>query len=103
MHYDKTTLTLIFEDNKACIEHLNEGYIKGDKTKHISPKFFISHDLQENGEIEVRQIRSSDNLVDLSINSLAPIIFEKLVHMIGMRCLKDLKKFYNTDVLFFLY
>ena len=35
--------TMIFEDNATCIEHLKKGYIKGDNTKHIAPKFFYSH------------------------------------------------------------
>ncbi|XP_070679323.1 secreted RxLR effector protein 161-like [Malus domestica] len=35
--------TMIFEDNAACIEQLNKGYIKGDNTKHIALKFFYSH------------------------------------------------------------
>ncbi|XP_070665177.1 secreted RxLR effector protein 161-like [Malus domestica] len=34
---------MIFEDNAACIEQLKKGYIKGDNTKHIAPKFFYSH------------------------------------------------------------
>ena len=55
----------MYEDNAACIAQLKGGYIKGDRTKHISPKFFFTHDLQQNGEIEVQQIRSSDNLADL--------------------------------------
>ena len=38
--------TTIFEDNAACIEQLRKGYIKGDNTKHISPKFFYSHQQQ---------------------------------------------------------
>ena len=33
--------TCIYEDNVACIEHIKLGYIKGDNTKHISPKFFL--------------------------------------------------------------
>ncbi|KAM1606729.1 hypothetical protein ACFX16_027826 [Malus domestica] len=35
--------TMIFKDNAACIEQLKKGYIKGDNTKHIAPKFFYSH------------------------------------------------------------
>ncbi|XP_070667833.1 secreted RxLR effector protein 161-like [Malus domestica] len=35
--------TTIFENNAACIEQLNKGYIKGDNTKHIAPKFFYSY------------------------------------------------------------
>ena len=33
----------------------NKGYIKGDRTKHISPKFFYTHELQKSGEIDVQQ------------------------------------------------
>ncbi|KAM2133813.1 hypothetical protein ACFX1R_003879 [Malus domestica] len=62
--------TTIFEDNAACIEHLNNGYIKGDNTKHIEPKFFFSHQQQEHQKIEVTQIHSQDNLADLFTKSL---------------------------------
>ena len=57
--------TTIYEDNVACIEQVKEGYIKGDKTKHISPKFFFTHELQKSHEIEVKKIRSSDDVADL--------------------------------------
>ncbi|XP_074346917.1 uncharacterized protein LOC141685728 [Apium graveolens] len=82
--------TVMFEDNTACIDQLKEGYIKGDRTKHISPKFFYTHELQKNGEIDVHQIRSCDNLVDLFTKSLPNLTFGKLRHNIGMRRLKDL-------------
>ncbi|KAL8144892.1 hypothetical protein AgCh_003193 [Apium graveolens] len=49
--------TVMFEDNTACIDQLKEGYIKGDGTKHISPKFFYTHEFQKNGKIDVQQIR----------------------------------------------
>ncbi|RVW45253.1 Retrovirus-related Pol polyprotein from transposon TNT 1-94 [Vitis vinifera] len=56
------------------------GYIKGDRTKHISPKFFYTHELQKSGEIDVQQIRSSDNLADLFTKSLPTSTFKKLIH-----------------------
>jgi hypothetical protein len=62
--------TVIYEDNTVCIAQIKEGYIKGDRTKHISPKFLSTHDLQKNDLINVCQIRSSDNLVDLFTKSL---------------------------------
>ncbi|KAL6328034.1 hypothetical protein AAG906_033301 [Vitis piasezkii] len=68
----------------------NGGYIKGDRTKHISPKFFYTHELQKSGEIDVQQIRSSDNLADLFTKSLSTSTFKKLIHRIGMRQLKDI-------------
>lgn len=67
------------------------GYIKGDKTKYISPKFFHTHELQKNGDIDVRQIRSTENLADLFTKSLPPTTFRKLVYNIGMRQLKDIQ------------
>ena len=45
--------TILFEDNATCIAQIKGGYIKGDRTKHISPKFFYTHELQKNGEIDV--------------------------------------------------
>ena len=80
----------MYEDNAACIAQLKGGYIKGDRTKHISPKFFFTHDLQQNGEIEVQQIRSSNNLVDLFTKALPTSTFEKLRYKIGMRRLRDI-------------
>ena len=65
------------------------GYIKGDRTKHIFPKFFYTHELQKSGEIDVQQIRSSDNLANLFTKSLSTSTFKKLIYKIGMRQLKD--------------
>ena len=48
-------------------------------------------DLQQNGEIEVQQIHSSDNLVDLFTKALPTSTFEKLRYKIGMRRLRDIK------------
>ncbi len=87
----KNVPTTLYEDNAACIAQLKGGYIKGDRTKHISPKFFFTHDLQKRGDIDVQQIRSSDNLADLFTKALPTSTFEKLVHKIGMRKLRNLK------------
>ncbi|WJZ95457.1 hypothetical protein VitviT2T_014227 [Vitis vinifera] len=64
--------TILFEDNVACIAQIIGGYIKRDRTKHISPKFFYTHELQKSGEIDVQQICSSDNLADLLTKSCQP-------------------------------
>ncbi|XP_074356551.1 secreted RxLR effector protein 161-like [Apium graveolens] len=70
--------TILFEDNSACIKQLKEGYIKGDRTKHILPKFFYTNELQENGDIEIQQVRSCDNLANILTKSLPTSTFEKL-------------------------
>ena len=73
---------ILFEDNAACIAQITGVYIKGDRTKHISPKFFYTHELHKSGEIDVQQIHSSDNLVDLFTKSLPTSTFKKLIHRI---------------------
>ena len=84
---DKTTI--LFEDNAACIAQIKGGYIKGDRTKHILPKIFYTHELQNNGEIDVQQIRSSDNLANLFTKALPTSTFKKLIYKVGMRKVKD--------------
>ena len=84
--------TIIHEDNAACIAQMQEGYIKADRTKHISPKLFYPHKLQRLGEINILQTKSCDNLADLFTKSLPASLFEKYVHGIGMRRLRDLQE-----------
>ena len=86
----KRSPTILYEDNAACITQIKGGYIKGDRTKYISPKFFYIHELQKSGGINVKQKRSSDNLADLFTKSLPTATFKKIVHNIGMHQLKDL-------------
>ena len=86
----KGSPTVLYEDNAACIAQSKERYIKGDRTKHISPKFFSTHDLQKDGLIDVCQIKSSDNLADLFTKSLPRKVFEQLSQKIGIRRLKDI-------------
>ena len=50
-----TNSTVIYEDYSACISQIQEGYIKGDRIKHISPKFFYTHDLHKDGIIKVQR------------------------------------------------
>ena len=83
--------TTIHEDNAACIAQLKGDFIKGDRTKHILPKFFFTHELQQNGDISVQQVRSSDNLADLFTKSLPTATFERLRSKIGMRRLQDIE------------
>ena len=87
----KENPTPLYEDNAACIAQIKEGYIKGDRTKHIAPKFFSTHDLQKDGVIDVRQIRSIDNLADLFTKSLPTRIFEQLTKKIGLQRLKNIQ------------
>ena len=72
------------KENTICIAQIKGGYIKVDRTKHISSKIFYTHDLEENEDITVQQICPKDNLTDLFTKSLPTATFEKLMHNIGM-------------------
>ena len=62
--------TIIYEDNAACVVQMEIGYLKSNIIKHIAPKLFYPHELQKNGEIDILQTKSCDNLADLFIKSL---------------------------------
>jgi hypothetical protein len=79
------TPTIIFEDNSACVTQMESGYIKSNTTKYIIPKLFYPHELQKNGEIEILQTKSCDNLADLFTKSLPYSSFSKCVKGMGMR------------------
>ena len=81
---------MLHEDNVGYIAQIKGGFIKGDKTKHISPKFFYTHELQKKCEIDVQQIRSCNNLVDLFTKALLFTTLKKLRYDIGMRRLRYL-------------
>ena len=51
--------------------------------KYIAPKLFYPHELQQSGEINILQMKSCDNLVDLFTKSLPASTFEKCVQGIG--------------------
>ena len=77
--------TTIYKDNATCIEQIKEGYIKGDRTMHISSKFFFTHELQKSHEIKVKQIRLSDNVAYLFTKAFPSSTFKKLTYDIRMR------------------
>ena len=92
--------TILYEDNAACITQIRGGYIKGDRTKHIAPKFFYTHELQKSGNIDIKQIRSCDNLADMFTKSLSTANFKKMLHNIGMRQLKDIFTMNNGNSMY---
>ncbi|KAJ1268497.1 hypothetical protein BS78_07G140200 [Paspalum vaginatum] len=85
--------TTVYEDNVACIVHMETCYIKSNITKHIAPKLFYPHALQKKrGEINILQTKSCDNLADLFTKCLPYSSFSKYVKGIGMRRFRDLQE-----------
>lgn len=42
------------KDNAACIAQIRGAYFNGDRTKHISPKFFCTRELQQDRKIDAK-------------------------------------------------
>ncbi|KAL4572196.1 hypothetical protein LXL04_018965 [Taraxacum kok-saghyz] len=96
-----TFLSTSLIPNKLCIHfwrsrdlylaQIKEEFIKGDKSNHISPKFFFTHGLQKECNINIQKIQSSNSLTDLFTKSLPTSKFKKMVRNIGMRRFKEIK------------
>ena len=82
--------TYSYEDNTACIKQMKFRYVKGDNTKHISPKFFYNLEQQQLLNIQVSQVNSEENAADLFTKSLPKSTFVKHVRSIGMSRLSEL-------------
>ncbi|GKA15946.1 reverse transcriptase domain-containing protein [Tanacetum coccineum] len=87
----KQTMSATSSNHVKILAIHEDGYIKGDRFKHILPKFFFTHELHKIGDIIVQKVRSSDNLADLFTNALPNTTFKKLVHDTEMRRLNELK------------
>jgi hypothetical protein len=79
-----TKPTVLFKDNFACVEQVSKGFIKGDRIKHIAPKFFFTHEQQED-TIQVQTIAGKDNHADLFTKPLPPAVHQFHCQAIGLR------------------
>ena len=80
--------TPLFEDNSACIAQIKSGFIKGDRTKHIAPKFFYTSEIQGT-EIDVTQVQACDNIADIFTKSLGSNKHRHFVTLLGLRRLTE--------------
>ena len=60
-----------------------------NRIKPISLKFFYTNKLQKKTDVDIQQIRSSDNLIDLFTKAFPTSTFNKLVHKIRMCYFRD--------------
>lgn len=75
--------TKLFEDNLSYVTQIKNGYIKGERTKHIAPKFFFSHE-QQGKDIDVQWIQGDKNLANILTKSLPPSTHQSLTSSIEM-------------------
>ncbi len=83
--------TIIYEDNKACIDQIVTGFLKTECTKHIDPKFFFTHE-QSGKHIQIEWIKSQENCADLFTKPLPAGTHRKHAATIGLTRLSDLIK-----------
>ena len=71
--------TTTCEDIISSISQAKEVNIKRDRKNEILSKLFFTHDLQKNGDKDIQQIISSNNLADLFTKALPTTTFEKSI------------------------
>ena len=71
--------TTICEDITTSFSQANEVYIKRDSKKEIWSKLFFTHGLQKNGDKDIQQMISSNNLADLFTKAFQTTTFEKSI------------------------
>ena len=71
------------------LHNSNEVISKVTRRSIFLQNSFIHTSFQKNGDIDMQQIRSSDNVADVFTQALPTSTFKKLVHEIGMRRLKN--------------
>lgn len=86
--------TIIYEDNSACVRQMSSGFIKADRTKHVSPHIFgFTQDLMDQKQLEIKKIESENNVADMLTKALPAYKHKKLIHAAGLRSLHELTSF----------
>lgn len=83
------TPTVIYEDNRPCVNQIAKGFIKGDRIKHIAPKFFYTAE-QHGEDIQVKWIPSNENHADIFTKPLPRTLHDNHCRGIGMWKLHEL-------------
>lgn len=73
--------TIIYEDNSTTIHQVKTGFIKTEITKHISPKFWWTHDI-DGVDINTTKIDTKNNTADIFTKVMTEDNLEK--HRIGL-------------------
>jgi Reverse transcriptase (RNA-dependent DNA polymerase) len=71
----------IFVDNTGAI-HLSNNWSTAPRTKHISLRYHYVRELIEQGVIEIKFVRSEENVSDIFTKNLRQELFEK--HQLGL-------------------
>lgn len=81
--------TTIFKDNRPCVDQIAQGFIKGDRIKHIVQKLFFTQE-QRGDKINIKWIPTAENRADLFTKPLPPQLHREHTFGIGLRKLSQL-------------
>jgi len=77
--------TVIWEDNKSCIDLLTKPRHNAQRTRHLDIRYFYARELQELGMIDIKFAPTDDMEADLLTKGWVGPIFTKLAaRMIGI-------------------
>lgn len=80
----KINLPMIIEvDNKGAKDLVNNWSI-GGRTHHVGVRLNYLRELKEDGVIQVKWIKSEDNVADILTNKLPTPIFKKHIESLGV-------------------
>lgn len=86
-----TNCIKIFEDNTGAIALSKSGKFCKN-SKHIDVSYHFVHDFEKKGLINVCKIHTDDQIADILTKSLSREKFEKLRHLLGIKCELDIVK-----------
>jgi len=91
--------TLIYEDNKACID-ISSSYKQHSGAKHIDIRYhFIRDKVIETKEILLKKLATGEMVADMFTKQLAYTLFSKHRHALGLKSSSGVTKFKIRGVL----
>ncbi|CAI7870929.1 unnamed protein product [Closterium sp. NIES-53] len=86
---------VLYVDNKAMLALCREHRLE-HRTKHISLRYFLAHELQQRGQLRLAYVASEANTVDIFTKALPPGDHQRFCTMLACFALLD----WSCDLLF---
>jgi hypothetical protein len=80
---DKVVVPALMVDNQSAVALMKNPVLSG-RSKHIEVKYHLVRESAEQGKIEVKQVRTDDQLGDILTKALGRVKFQEMRSRIGM-------------------
>jgi hypothetical protein len=80
---DKVVVPALMVDNQSAVALIKNPVLSG-RSKHIEVKYHLVRESAEQGKIEVKQVRTDDQLGDILTKALGRVKFQEMRSRIGM-------------------